>query len=60
MVGLLPHVFQQEQKDKVEFAVPVIEDKPMVHSLQIGEFYDASDALITEIFAAVVNKAVNE
>ena len=60
MVGLLPHVLQQEQKDKVEFAVPVIKHKPMVHSLQVGEFYDASDALFTEVFAAVVNEAVNE
>lgn len=60
MVGLLPHVFQQKQKDEIEFAVPVIENQPMMHSLQIGEFYDAGDALLIEEFAAEINEVVNE
>lgn len=60
VVGLLPHVLQQKQKNEVDFSVSVIKDKPVVHSLQVGEFYDANNALLAEKFAAVVDEVVNE
>ena len=60
VVGLLPHVLQQEEEDEVDLAVPIIEDKPVVHSLQVGELNDAGDALLAERFAAEVDEVVDE